>query len=55
MFVGLKMALSHWWHMETVASLGVIIAILVVAISASVLRNRRAEGAAIGDHVAREG
>ena len=54
-FVGLKMALSHWWHVETVASLGVIIAILVVAISASVLRNRRAEGAAIGDHVAREG
>jgi tellurite resistance protein TerC len=54
-FVGLKMALSHWWHVETVASLGVIIAILVVAITASVLRNRRAEGAAIGDHVAREG
>ncbi len=54
-FVGLKMALSHWWHVETLASLGVIIAILVVAISASVLRNRRAEGAAIGDHVAREG
>jgi tellurite resistance protein TerC len=54
-FVGLKMALSHWWHVETLASLGVIIAILVVAITASVLRNRRAEGAAIGDHVAREG
>ena len=54
-FVGLKMALSHWWHVATLASLGVIIAILVVAISASVLRNRRAEGAAIGDHVAREG
>jgi tellurite resistance protein TerC len=54
-FVGLKMALSHWWHVETLASLGVIVAILVVAIGASVLRNRRAEGAAIGDHVAREG
>ena len=54
-FVGLKMALSHWWHVETVASLGVIVAILVVAIGASVVRNRRAEGAAIGDHVAREG
>ena len=52
---GVKMAVSHWWHMATLASLGVIIAILVVAISASVLRNRRAEGAAIGDHVAREG
>ena len=46
-FVGLKMALSHWWHVPTVASLGVIIAILAVAISASVLRNRRAE--ACGD------
>jgi tellurite resistance protein TerC len=54
-FVGLKMGLSHWWHMETVASLGVIVAILVVAISASVVRNRRAEAAAIGDHVVREG
>ena len=54
-FVGLKMALSHWWHVETLASLGVIVAILVVAIGASVVRNRRAEGAAIGDHVAREG
>ncbi|HEX4529058.1 MAG TPA: TerC/Alx family metal homeostasis membrane protein [Acidimicrobiia bacterium] len=54
-FVGLKMALSHWWHVETLASLGVIVAILVVAIGASVVRNRRAEGVAIGDHVAREG
>jgi tellurite resistance protein TerC len=54
-FVGLKMVLSHWWHVETVASLGVIVAILVVAMGASVLRNRRADGAAIGDHVAREG
>jgi tellurite resistance protein TerC len=54
-FVGLKMALSHWWHVETLASLGVIVAILVVAIGASVVRNRRAEGSAIGDHVAREG
>jgi tellurite resistance protein TerC len=54
-FVGIKMSLSHWWHMETVASLGVIVAILVVAIAASVARNRRAEAAPIGDHVAREG
>jgi tellurite resistance protein TerC len=54
-FVGLKMALSHWWHMETVASLGVIVAILVVAIAASVARNRRAEAAKIGEHVTREG
>jgi tellurite resistance protein TerC len=54
-FVGIKMSLSHWWHMSTVASLGVIVAILVVAIAASVARNRRAEAAPIGDHVAREG
>jgi tellurite resistance protein TerC len=54
-FVGLKMAASHWWHVDTVASLGVIVAILVVAVAASVARNRRAEAAKIGDHVAREG
>jgi tellurite resistance protein TerC len=53
-FVGVKMAVSHWWHMPTVASLGVIVAILVVAIGASVARTRRAEAAAIGDHGARE-
>ncbi len=54
-FVGIKMSLSHWWHMDTLVSLGVIVAILVVAISASVARNKRAEAAKIGDHVAREG
>jgi hypothetical protein len=35
---------SHWWHFPTVASLGVIVAILVVAIVAS-----------MGKAVAREG
>jgi tellurite resistance protein TerC len=54
-FVGVKMALSHWWHMGTVGSLGVIVAVLVVAIAASVARNRRAEAAKIGEHVTREG
>ncbi len=53
-FVGVKMAVSHWWHMPTVASLGVIVAILVAAIGASVAKTRRAEAAAIGDHGARE-
>jgi tellurite resistance protein TerC len=43
-FVGIKMTVSHWWHMPTVASLGVIVAILVVAIVAS-----------MGKHVVREG
>jgi tellurite resistance protein TerC len=43
-FVGLKMTLSHWWHLPTAASLGVIVAILAVAVFAS-----------MGKHVAREG
>jgi hypothetical protein len=38
------MALSHWWHLPTLASLGVIVAILAVAIVAS-----------MGKAVAREG
>ena len=41
-FVGVKMAVSHWWHIPTMASLAVIIAILVAAIVFSV-RKRRAE------------
>jgi hypothetical protein len=28
-------ALSHWWHLPTLASLGVIVVILAVAIAAS--------------------
>jgi tellurite resistance protein TerC len=43
-FVGVKMALSHWWHVPTLASLGVIVAIVAVAIIAS-----------MGKAVAREG
>jgi tellurite resistance protein TerC len=43
-FVGLKMVVSHWWHLPTLASLGVIVAILAVAI-----------GASMGKAVAREG
>jgi tellurite resistance protein TerC len=43
-FVGVKMALSHWVHLPTLASLGVIVAILAVAIVAS-----------MGKAVAREG
>jgi tellurite resistance protein TerC len=37
-FVGVKMIVSHWWHFPTVASLGVIVAILAVAIGASMGR-----------------
>jgi tellurite resistance protein TerC len=39
-FVGTKMIASHWWHMPTAMSLSVILALLVSAITASVLKNR---------------
>ena len=45
-FVGVKMAVSHWWHLPTSASLGVIVAILVVAIVFSVRKTRRLEAEA---------
>jgi tellurite resistance protein TerC len=54
-FVGVKMAVSHWWHMATVASLGVIVAILAVAVVASVAKTRRAAAKPMGEHVTREG
>ncbi|HEX5588390.1 MAG TPA: TerC family protein [Acidimicrobiia bacterium] len=40
-FVGIKMAVSHWWHLPTVASLAVIVAILAAAIVFSVRRAPR--------------
>jgi tellurite resistance protein TerC len=40
-FVGVKMALSHWYHMPTALSLGVIAALLVAAVVASRVRERR--------------
>jgi tellurite resistance protein TerC len=40
-FVGAKMAVSHWWHMPTSISLAVIVALLVGAIIASRRRERR--------------
>ena len=54
-FVGVKMAVSHWWHVATVASLGVIVAILAVAVVASVAKTRRAAAEPMGEHVTREG
>ena len=39
-FVGVKMGVSHWYHMPTAASLAVILAILVAAILLSVRRPR---------------
>jgi tellurite resistance protein TerC len=43
-FVGLKMIVSHWWHIPTLASLGVIVAILVVAVLASMRKAAVHEG-----------
>jgi tellurite resistance protein TerC len=40
-FVGIKMAVSHWWHMPTAASLAVIVVILAAAIVFSVRKERR--------------
>ena len=37
-FVGVKMMVSHWWHMPTILSLSVIIAFLVGAITASIYK-----------------
>ena len=45
-FVGLKMVVSHWWHLATPISLGVIVLILTVAVAASEVRRRRASGVA---------
>jgi tellurite resistance protein TerC len=40
-FVGVKMAVSRWWHLPTVASLAVIVAILTAAIVLSAHKRRR--------------
>jgi tellurite resistance protein TerC len=42
-FVGIKMTVSHWYHMPTAASLAVIVLILAAAIWCSVLKTRREE------------
>ncbi|HSF87214.1 MAG TPA: TerC family protein [Acidimicrobiia bacterium] len=39
-FVGLKMAVSHWYHLNTYVSLGVIVAMLAAAIVLSERRTR---------------
>ena len=41
MFVGVKMAISHWYHMNTYLSLGIIIAMLVAAIVFSLRRAKQ--------------
>jgi tellurite resistance protein TerC len=42
-FVGIKMAVSHWWHLPTVASLAIIFGILATAIVFSARKQRRDE------------
>jgi hypothetical protein len=39
-FVGVKMALSHWWHLPATASLAVIVGIVIAAIVFSVRKKR---------------
>jgi len=40
-FVGIKMAISHWYHMNTYVSLAIIVTMLVVAIVFSLQRAKR--------------
>ncbi|HUF97992.1 MAG TPA: hypothetical protein VMM60_07655, partial [Ilumatobacter sp.] len=39
-FVGIKMTISHWYHMNTYLSLAVIVAMLAVAVIMSVRNNK---------------
>jgi tellurite resistance protein TerC len=45
-FVGIKMTMSHWYHLNTFLSLAVIGLMLVAAVVLSVRRTRRIEAAA---------
>ncbi len=42
-FVGIKMTVSHWWHMNTYVSLVIILAILTAAVIGSIIYTRRQE------------
>jgi tellurite resistance protein TerC len=48
-FVGVKMAASHWWHMPTYASLAVILTVLVSAVIASEWKTRQLADNEIAD------
>ncbi len=41
MFVGAKMLVSHWYHVPTMLSLGIILLVMTVAIVASVIHDRK--------------
>ena len=43
-FVGVKMTISHWYHLNTYASLAIIVAMLVGAIALSLARERSGGG-----------
>lgn len=45
-FVGVKMTLSHWWHMPSLVSLAVIFGVLAVAVVASEVRRGRLDAPA---------
>ena len=44
-FVGIKMSVSHWFHMNTYLSLAIIVSMLTIAIVLSVRRNKKFGGA----------
>jgi len=44
-FVGIKMSISHWYHINTYVSLGIIISMLVAAIVFSIRRAAQVEAA----------
>jgi len=45
MFVGIKMLLAQHYEIPTAIALGVVIGVLVIAVIASVIRNRRMKAA----------
>jgi tellurite resistance protein TerC len=47
-FVGVKMSVSHWYHMNTYVSLAIIISMLAAAIVFSIRRANRVELEAAG-------
>jgi tellurite resistance protein TerC len=49
-FVGLKMVASHWFHLPTTISLGIIFALMTAAIIGSVLKTRRDQAKSLLTH-----
>jgi tellurite resistance protein TerC len=47
-FVGAKMAIAHWWHMNTYLSLAIILSMLTAAIVFSLLKAKK-EGISLGE------